>query len=120
MSTQEFPTAAIVSLTTGILLCDFSEMHKAAEFMMGHPIWTHHFADKELRRKMRDAVIAQHSDIPVALDGVTKENYKEHVAALEAKFGSTLLMRSGDGHMAMSPLDGIPDHLKDNTILVKV
>lgn len=117
--TRQFPTAVIASLSTGFLLCDFGTMHKAAEFVMGHPILMHHFASKELTQKMREAVIAQHPDMPVALDGVTKENYKQHVEALEAKFGSTLPMRGGDGHTAMSPLDGIPGHMKDNTILVK-
>ncbi len=117
--TKQFPTAVIASLSTGILLCDFNAMHEAAEFVMGHPIWTHHFASKELTQKMRKAVIAQHPDMPTALDGVTKENYKQHVEALEAKFGSTLPILGGDGRTAMSPLDGIPDHLKDSTILVK-
>ncbi len=51
--TRVFSTAAIASISTGILLCRFSEMHEAAEFLMGYPIWTHHFGSGELFHKMQ-------------------------------------------------------------------
>lgn len=57
METREFPTAVIASLTTGVLLCEFSKMHEAAEYVMGHPIWTHHFADEALNRAMRHKIM---------------------------------------------------------------
>lgn len=44
METRDFPSAVIASISTGVLLCKFNEMHQAAEYLMGHPIWTHHFA----------------------------------------------------------------------------
>lgn len=31
IETRDFPTVAIASLSSGVLLCDFSELHKAAE-----------------------------------------------------------------------------------------
>lgn len=33
-----------ISLETGIVTCEFREMHKWAEKIIGHPIWTHEFA----------------------------------------------------------------------------
>lgn len=52
--TKDFPTAVIASLSTGIMLCNsFSDIHQAAEFLMGHSIWTHHFADKELHQEIK-------------------------------------------------------------------
>jgi hypothetical protein len=113
---KQFSTAAIASLATGVLLCKFREMHDAAEFMMGHPIWTHHFASKALNQKIRAAIVAQFPEMPTHLEGVTRENYLERVAELEAKFGKTLTVAAGTGETAMSPFDGIPERLHDETI----
>lgn len=109
METREFPTAVVASISSGILLCKFGDMHEAAEFLMGHPVWTHHFASKELSAKMKRAVLEQCPGMPTALQGVTSENYLEKVAALEAELGPVAVLRKGDGATAMHPLDGIPE-----------
>src|SRR5258708_4168087 len=101
--TREFPTAVVASLSSGVLLCDFSAMHECAEFLMGHPIWTHHFASKDLWQAMQAAILEQCPGMPVAMDGVTKENCGERVAALEAELGATQILRKGDGSTAMAP-----------------
>lgn len=109
METRVFPTAVIASLTTGVLLCEFSKMHEAAEYVMGHPIWTHHFADKALRRAMRRKILEQCPGMPVVLTGVTAENYLERVTEIEEEVGAVVTIRKGDGETAINPLDGIPD-----------
>jgi hypothetical protein len=108
METREFPTAVIASLSSGISLCKFGDIHEAAEFLMGHLIWTHHFADKALWAKMKDAVLEQCPGMPTELAGVTVENYQEKVAAIEAELGAVAVIRKGGGKTAMHPLDGIP------------
>lgn len=108
---REFPTAVVASLSTGILICGFSAMHECAEYLMGHPIWTHHFANKELWRAMQRAIVAQCPGMPTELRGVTKDNYTARVAELEAQLGPTQTLRKGDGKTAMSPMDGIPAHI---------
>lgn len=40
------------------------------------------------------------------------------LAKLEAEIGKTVRIRKGSGLTAMLPTDGIPDHLKDNVIIV--
>lgn len=120
METRDFPTAVMASLTSGILLCEhFADMHEAAEFLMGHPIWTHHFADKQLMEEIRKTALAQHPRLPTDIEGVTKENYLEHLAKIEAECGKTVRIRKGGGLTAMLPTDGIPDHLKHNTIILE-
>ena len=47
--------AAIVSAYTGIMLGEFSDMHEYAEKIMGHPIWTHQFGNKEFVEKFKEA-----------------------------------------------------------------
>jgi hypothetical protein len=117
--TRDFPTAVIASLSTGVLLCKFDDMQEAAEYLMGHPIWTHHFADKTLTGEMKRAITEQCPGMPTEIEGVTKDNYLQKVAELEAEIGKTVRIRKGSGLTAMLPTDGIPDHLKDRTIFVK-
>ncbi len=46
--------AAIISLYTGFLIGSFSDMHAYAEEVMGSPIFTHQFANKDLVEKMKE------------------------------------------------------------------
>ena len=104
--TRDFPTAVIASLSSGVLLCQFSAMHEAAEYLMGHPIWTHHFGSKELCDEMQKTILAQCPGMPTDLEGVTKENYRDYVAKIEAEVGPTVRIRKGGGLTAMLPTDG--------------
>lgn len=117
--TRDFPTAVIASISTGVLLCDFGAMQEAAEYLMGHPIWTHHFADRQLCAEMRRTIAEQCPGMPIEIEGVTSENYREKVAEIERALGKTVRIRKGGGLTAMLPTDGIPDHLKNNTIAVR-
>lgn len=118
METRDFPVAVIASISSGVLLCGFGEMHEAAEYLMGHSIWTHHFADKTLNDEMKRSVLEQCPGMPTEALGVNGDNWKEFAAKLEADIGKTVRIRKGGGLTAMLPTDGIPDHLKDQTIVV--
>jgi hypothetical protein len=112
--TREFPTAVIASLSSGVLLCPFEKMHEAAEYLMGHPIWTSHFASNW--RDMQRAILLQCPGMPTSLDDVTKDNWEAKLTALVAELGATQTIRKGDGLTAMLPTDGIPDHVQVITI----
>lgn len=119
---RDFPTAVIASLSCGVVLCDggFSQIHEAAEFVMGHPIWTHHFASKELWADMQRTLLEQCPGLPTSGENITKENYREKLAEIETEIGKTVRIRKGSGLTAMLPTDGIPDHLKDKTVIVDI
>ena len=118
--TRDFPTAVIASISSGILMCNFGDMQEAAEYLMGHPIWTHHFADKGLWQEMQQTIAEQCPGMPTEIEGVTKDNYQESVATLCAELGPTVRIRKGGGLTAMLPTDGIPNHLKDKIIEIKI
>lgn len=118
--TRDFPVAVIASISTGVLLCPFGDMHEAAEYLMGHSIWTHHFASKDLWQEMRQTILEQCPGMPTDAPDVTKDNWPAFKAKLEAELGETVKIRKGGGLTAMLPTDGIPDHLKNNTIMVEV
>jgi hypothetical protein len=117
--TRDFPTTVIASISAGVLLCDFSAMAEAAEYLMGHPIWTHHFADKQLWHEMQRTIVEQCPGMPTELEGTTKDNYLDTIAEIEKALGKTVRIRKGSGLTAMLPTDGIPDHLKDPVIVIK-
>lgn len=100
------------------MLCkSFSEIHEAAEYLMGHPIWTHHFADKQLMADMRAMVEQQSPGMLARADQITSENWREKLVEMLAEFGPTQTIRKGSGLTAMLPTDGVPDHVE--TIVVR-
>lgn len=110
--TRDFPTPVITSITTGVLLCSFGDMHEAAEFLMGHPIWTHHFADKRLVSEMKQTIAEQCPGIPMsAPETINRDNWQDYVAQLVADIGPVVRIRKGSGLTAMLPTDGIPNHV---------
>ena len=110
--TRDFPTAVIASLSTGVLLCDFGDMQEAAEFLMGHPIWTHQFADKTLCDEIKRTITEQCPGMPTSSPPENWDNWRATLAKIEADFGPTVRIRKGGGLTAMLPTDGIPDHVK--------
>lgn len=108
--TKELPTTALVSLRSGTLIAPFDCMHEAAEWIMGHPIWTHQFL--VLRDDINAAVDAQFPDLPKKLEGCDPTNWQEHAAAVEKQFGKTLKVKQGGGLTALLPMDGFTDPSK--------
>lgn len=51
MTKQE---AAIVAAYTGILIGNFSDMHKYAESKFKRPLFTHEFGNREIAEKLRE------------------------------------------------------------------
>lgn len=53
-TTTTFSLGAVLSLATGRLLCDFSEMQALAEFLAQRPVWTHEFANRTTVDDLKD------------------------------------------------------------------
>jgi hypothetical protein len=47
--------AIVVSAYTGVLACPFPDMHEAVEKRLGHPVFTHQFANQSFADKIREA-----------------------------------------------------------------
>jgi len=105
---KEFPATAIATLSSGVVLIEpFSKVHEAAEWLMGHPIWTHQFPS--LRAEIENAALKQFPTMPTKLEGVTRDNWREFVDRIEAEFGRAVRVKRGDGVTALLPTDGIPE-----------
>lgn len=44
----------IVSAYTGYLMCDFSEVHKYVEELLGRPVWTHELANERIQSELQE------------------------------------------------------------------
>lgn len=47
--------AAIIGAYTGVTCGDFGDIQEYASRVLGYPVFTHEFADKEFVRKLRNA-----------------------------------------------------------------
>lgn len=44
----------IVSAYTGVLMCDFSDVHRYIEEKLGYPVWTHELANESVWDLIRE------------------------------------------------------------------
>lgn len=44
----------IVSAYTGVLMCDFGDLHEYIEKIMGRPVWTHELANKQVVDEIKE------------------------------------------------------------------
>ena len=115
MIEKEFSTAALLSITTGILLEDFSLVHEAAEFVLGQPIMTHQFGSKKVVNALKSAVLEQHPDLhPELGNGIDKSNWKEKVEVLIQELGEKRIVKKGEKLNPFGIFEGIP---KDKPVI---
>ena len=60
--------AAIISVFTGILIGDFSDMHEYIEEIAKRPVWTHELGDKEFTEDLKELA---RSDFLEISEGIT-------------------------------------------------
>ena len=110
---RNIPTAILLSLTTEIILANPSDIHAAAEFILGYPILSQHFACDAFWSKIRAVILELHPDLTADLaDDVTPDNVWEKVETLVERFGETREMMKGDYEPELGLLDGVPEGKK--------
>ena len=116
---RNIPTAILLSLTTEIVLSDVGDIRTAAEFILGYPILSQHFACDTFWSKIRAVILEQHPDLTADLaDDVDATNWESKRDELVERFGETREMAKGDYEPELGLLDGIPEGKK--TIIVEV
>lgn len=106
--TKEFPIEVAASLTTGLLLCKFGDLHEAAEFIAGHSIWTHEFADKGLWNQLKQSVFAQCPELKkLAVKKMEPENVPVFVEDLRTAFGPAVALTEGNAERTEHPLESL-------------
>lgn len=53
----------VVSAYTGILMCDFHDVHKYIEDLLERPVFTHELADKSVQNEIKEKSRAEFLEI---------------------------------------------------------
>lgn len=101
--TKRFPLHAILTMRTGRVMGDFGDAQELAEWVMGHPIWTHELPS--LGGEIKSRLASQHPELPAELPHVTKENYASVLRDLEEVHGVSLTVKRGDTSRNKSPIE---------------
>lgn len=99
---KSFPALVLASITTGTALMEgvMSPMHEAAEHILGHPVWTHEFADKTVWTKLREAIREHHPRLPFG----KPDDWKATRDEVLARFPDPLVMPRGNADRAEDPI----------------
>ncbi len=84
---KTYPIEVLLSISTGVLLCPFGDMHECVEYLAGQPVFTHQLAFKPFVDQLKAAVVTQYPDLAVNSDHVTPENWQQFRADCIAKLG---------------------------------
>ena len=124
--TKEFQLAAVLGAATGRVLAErgFGDIHEVAEFVIGHPIWTHEFADAVLVEQLRDTILLQCPGMRAAVANATTVTDAETAEAFVNRwapvYGRTVTLIQGTNERAVSPVDTLRDIIGDDKPVVVV
>ena len=70
MSAKTYPVGVALSVASGVLMCDFPDMHEAITDLAGWPVMTHHMASEKLADGAAQKVISQVPWMPGAIENM--------------------------------------------------
>ena len=104
----EVSTGTLLSMTTGRLVTEsFSDMHAAADVVMGQPLMTHQFASQAVADQIEREAKRQHpwtadplimDDFP-SMEGLSREQAEQACRAWVQQHTA----KHGDSHLLVSP-----------------
>lgn len=100
----------------------FSEVHRLAEHVLGHPIWTHEFAEHEPWQRMAAAVHAQYPELRAWGERLRAcaGNEAGALAVIEAfalEFPVPIALTKGTGERTESPFASIQRIAPDKPVM---
>ncbi len=115
---KKVPLAQVLSITSGKLLCDLSELYGILNFLTNDRLCTH-----QLRRTADEVTPYIFNDYPALKDydlsDVTKENWKEKLQDAEAIFGRFLELEPipVDDHSRKDPMEELSEMVDPGKII---
>lgn len=77
----------LTAVTSRLMAKNLGEFQEFCEWFLGHPIWTHEYADTALWSRLKKGVIEQHQDLDIDLIYVKEDNFSTALADLERVYG---------------------------------
>lgn len=90
---REVPAMVALSIASGLMLCDFSDMHESIEFLTGGPVWTHELANRDFVALLSRDVLRQAPVLAtVDTSNVTPRNAQSEIERLRAALPATVTL----------------------------
>jgi hypothetical protein len=112
-----YPIGVALSIASGKMLCDFTDLHAAITDLAGWPVMTHHLASQTLTDQCATKVITQVPWIPGAVENMPdwstlpRDQVQPAILAwldrIAAVHGDTVTIDPGAPLPIMGPLDGL-------------
>lgn len=110
--TKTLDTLTLASVTTGhALVTEFSKIHEAVTWLMGHEVWTHELP-AYLPLAASEA-LEQYPDLPSKYVGL-----EETQAEAVERYGETLPVRQGNSQRAKGPEETLREIAGDRPVIV--
>jgi hypothetical protein len=119
MTAETFSLGAVLSITTGVLLCPIDGVYRILNFMTGDSIYTHQIP--RVSQECRPHLLRQFPALAeVDKSGVTPDNWQAWLQALEATHGSLLAVEPlppGE-HYEIDPISELAEKIHPSRIIV--
>lgn len=119
--TRSFSLAAVLTVTTGRLLCDIGQVYDVLGYMTGEPLMTHQLP--RASRECEGPILAQHPDLAAievpewANDAATVERF---LLSLRSSYGESRVLQplASDDHTSIDPIEELRMMRPDLPIVV--
>lgn len=105
--TKAFPTPAVLSTVTGVLICEIGGVYEVLNWMTGESVYTHQLP--RISREAEPVILAAHPQLRAAIDEaeqVTPENYAGWRDRWVERYGADLAVpkMTATEHKAIDPI----------------
>lgn len=119
--TKPFPTAAVLSTITGVLVCEIGEVYEICAWMSGEPVFTHQLP--RVGREAQAVLTALRPDLQLAVSeasAVTPENYESWRDIWIARYGAEIEVprMNADQHENIDPISELAEKAHPDQIIV--
>lgn len=119
--TKQFPTLVIASTITGIGLTNmrFSDMHECAEWLCGHPVWTHELVHGPTKDQYVTEGYEQFPNMPTPNEA--ESDYISAAAKAVAEYGDFVTVKRGNSTRQEDPIETLRAMVHDaEVVAVKI
>jgi hypothetical protein len=116
-----FPTAAVLSAATGVLVCPISDVYAVLNWMTGEDVYTHQLP--RVSREAQPVILALHPELSEAYaeaKEVTPANWPEWLGRWLLRYGETITVPrlTEDQHERIDPHSELAEKMHPDRIVV--
>lgn len=118
MKTERFHLGAVLSMTTGKLLCQMDDIYRIAQHLAGEPVWTHQLG--RVMTESRPHLLAQFPALAaVTGEEVTPDNFAAWLYERVTEHGEFLDVAPmpADAHESVDPLSELAEKMHPDRIV---